>query len=140
MYDNQEKRDRFEVGFQIFNKWLFLKQRGLSLSAYFFNNCIRTIAIYGMSSLGERLFDELIGSSVQVLYGIDRMAEAKTFKKIPIYGLTETVFPTVDAIVATPAQAYWEISDTLKALTELPVLSLEDIVQSCYDAACSNAK
>lgn len=140
MADAQEKRDRFEVGFQIFNRWLFLRQRGLSLSTYFTDNCIKTIAIYGMSSLGERLFDELAPTPVQVLYGIDRMAGAKKFERLPIYDLTKTPFPEVDVIVATPAQAYWEISKDLKAHTDLPVLSLEDIVQYCYDNARSNTK
>lgn len=127
------KRDRFEVGFQIFYKWLSLKQKGISLSAYFVDNGISNIAIYGMSSLGICLFHELKETPVQVLYGIDKMAGSKDFNDIIIYDLKVESFPKTDVIVATPAQAYWEISDDLKVITDIPILSLEDVVQYCYE-------
>jgi hypothetical protein len=131
MSGKPEMRDRFYVGFQLLNKWLFLKQRGLSLSSYFTDNRIHCIGIYGMSSLGERLFDELENSPTRVLYGIDRMAKQKHFSKLPLYDLS-TSLPEADALVVTPAQAFWEVTEDLKPITQIPLLSLEDIVEYCY--------
>ena len=127
------KRNRFLVDFHIFNKWLSLKQRGLSLSTYFIDNDIKTIAIYAIGSMGERLFNELKDSPIQVLYAIDRDTEKKSFHELPLYNLTTSALPKADVIVATVASAYWEITEDLKKLTDLPVLSIEDIVQYCYD-------
>lgn len=73
---------RFEMGFYIFNQWLYLRQKGKQLYLFFEDNQIENIAIYGMGALGERLYDELKDSSISVRYAIDRIADSKIFQDL----------------------------------------------------------
>ena len=122
---------RFEIGFQILNRWLFLSQNGKTLIPFFHNNFIKNIAIYGMGVLGERLYDELKNSDIVVKYGIDRIAKSKNISGIKIYDIDEKYFHNIDVIVVTPVQDYWAIVELLEQRTEAVILSLDDIVEYC---------
>lgn len=125
---------RFEIGFDILNRWLKVKQNGKSLTLFFEDNCIKTVAIYGMGALGERLYEELFGGgNISVVYAIDRIANSKIIPGLTIYGLEENKWANVDAIVITPVQDYWEIVGFLEERTETALLSLADIVDYCVD-------
>lgn len=124
-------QNRFEVGFQLLNKWLMLRQQGKTLEKYFADNMLKSIAIYGMGALGERLLQELATTDVKVEYAIDRMADSKRGLGIAVYHTDSNSFQDVDAIVVTPVQDYWNIVEGLAAKTDIPVLSLEDVVEYC---------
>lgn len=122
---------RFEIGFHIFNQWMYLKQRGRGLKPYFSDNMIKNIAIYGMGALGERLYEELQTSGISVKYAIDWYAEFKNVPGLKIYGVNEDVLPPADVIVVTPVQDYWAIVELLENKTEAAIVSLGDIVGYC---------
>lgn len=122
---------RFEIGFHIFNQWMYLKQRGVSLKSYFTDNMIESIAIYGMGALGERLYEELQNSGLFVKYAIDWYAEFKNIPGLKIYNANEEMLPPADAIVVTPIQDYWAIVELLEKKTEAAVVSLGDIIEYC---------
>lgn len=124
---------RFEIGFDILNRWLWARQNGRTLACFFEDNFIKTIAIYGAGALGERLYEELYGSSVSVAYALDRMADLKNIPGLRIYRPDEFFLRNIDAIVITPVQDYWEIVGLLEEKTEAVLLSLEDIVTYCVD-------
>lgn len=128
-----DMRDRFEAGFHIYDRWLALWQRGENLLPFFEDNELKSVAIYGMGSLGERLADELGGTSVKVVYGIDRMAEKKKYGGLVIYCADEPEYPYADAICVTPVQVYAEVESHLAERTQIPVISLEDVVNYCYE-------
>jgi len=121
---------RFEIGFRLLDQWLSLRQAGKRLTAYFEDNLVDNIAIYGMGVLGERLYDEMRGSKVKVGYGIDRIAASKSFTGLKIYGLEEK-WPQADAIVVTPVQDYWEIVEKLEMKIDAAIISLDDILDYC---------
>ena len=111
---------------QLFNQWMVTKQEGKSIVDYFHKESIKSIAIYGMSYVGERLYDELKDSDIEVKYAIDKNADG-------IYSDVEIVTPQeelkeVDAIVVTPVFYFDEIVEALEKKTESEVLSLEDIL------------
>lgn len=111
---------------QLFNQWMITKQEGKSIVDYFHKESIKSIAIYGMSYVGERLYDELKDSDIEVKYAIDKNADG-------IYSELEIVTPQeeleeVDAIVVTPIFYFDEIEGMLSAKTEATILSLEDIL------------
>ena len=60
---------------QLFNQWMVTKQEGKSIVDYFHKESIKSIAIYGMSYVGERLYDELKDSDIEVKYAIDKNAD-----------------------------------------------------------------
>lgn len=121
--DHTKKMTEF---YQLLIEWLRIKQEGKSLVSFFVQNGYKTIAIYGMKELGERLYDELKDSEIQVKYIIDKNADT-------IYADVDVVDPEdtledVDAIVVTAIHYFDEIEENLSAKIDYPVISLEDIV------------
>lgn len=111
---------------QMFNQWVIVKQEGKNLVKYFEDNDYKSIAIYGMSYLGERLLDELKDSGIEVKYAIDKNAE-NIYSEVDVKNLQDDL-PKVDAIIVTAVYYYEEIEAELSGLVDYPVISLEDIL------------
>lgn len=107
-------------------QWMSLKQEGKSLVSYFKNNGYQKIAIYGMKELGERLYDELKDSEIEVKYVIDQNADA-IYADVDVF-TPEDELEEVDAIVVTAIHYFDEIEEILEQKADCPILSLEDIV------------
>ncbi len=112
--------------YMAFDQWLRIRQEGKTLVEYFEKNNFKTVAIYGMKELGERLYDELQNSGIEVRYIIDRNADS-------IYADVDVVTPDdelepVDVIVVTAIYYFDEIEENLSEKVEYPVVSLEDIL------------
>ncbi len=121
----------FQIGFQILNQWLCLKQQGKNLTSFFKDNFIQSVAIYGMGTLGERFYEEMCDTDITIVYTIDRLAALKTKFDLKIYSTDEDTFPVVDAIVVTPVRDYWSIVKLLEEKIDVPIISLKDIVDYC---------
>lgn len=112
--------------YMAFDQWLRIRQEGKTLVEYFERNEYKTVAIYGMKELGERLFDELEGSGIEVRYIIDKKADA-------IYADVDVITPEddlepVDVIVVTALYYFDEIEEMLSDKVDYPIVSLEDIL------------
>ena len=112
--------------FQMMNQWVKVKQQGKNLSSYFEKKGYKKIAIYGMSYAGETLIDELRGTSIQVVYGIDQRAD-KLYAEIDIVTM-EDILEEVDAVVVTAITFFDEIERELSKKVDCPIISLEDIL------------
>lgn len=123
---NQKKVDKFKNYYSLLNQWLLLKQEGKSLEDYFVGKGIKTVAIYGMGEMGNRLYDELKNSQIKVLYGIDKEAST-VYSELEVIECEE-ISEDVDVIVVTAVFAFEEIAEELKNKVEFPVISLEDVV------------
>lgn len=122
-----EKVDKFKGYYNMLNQWLMLKQEGKSLEKYFTDNGYKTIAIYGMGEMGNRLYDELKSSTeVEIKYAVDQNA-ASTYAEIDVVDKDED-YEDVDVMVVTATFAFDEISEELSEKVEFPVVSLEDVV------------
>lgn len=122
----RENRDKLLNYYGILNSWVALKQQGRSVSEFFQKHSCHTIAIYGAKELGERLYDELKQSDVEVLYIIDK--NVRQFRegvevKYPKRGL-----PEVDMIVITADYYFAQIERVLREVADCPVYSLGDIL------------
>lgn len=106
-------------------KWISMLQQGKRLDAYFQENNIESICIYGFGILGELLYDELKNSDIQVKLIIDGSRKSED---VSICKLEEVKEFNVDVIVVTAVAAFEEISETLKEKTSVKVVSLEDII------------
>ncbi len=120
----------FELGFHIFDKWMKLKYEGKSLQKYFDDNCIETVAIYGLGALGSRLYEDLQALDVSVGYAIDRNADNINIEGLKVYTL-EQQLPETDAIIITPVQFFCDIECDLDGKTDADIISLEDVVEYC---------
>lgn len=121
-----EKAAKVHELYMAFDQWLRIRQEGKTLLGYFEKQGYKTVAIYGMKELGERLYDELQGSGITVKYIIDKNADA-------IYADVDIITPdeelkAVDVIVVTAIHYFDEIEEMLSDKVDYPIVSLEDIL------------
>ena len=121
--DHTQKMTEF---YRLLIEWLRIEQEGKSLVSFFLKNGYKTVAIYGMKELGERLYDELKDSEIEVKYIIDKNADE-------IYADVDVVDPEdslekVDVIVVTAIHYFDEIEEMLEEKVDYPVISLEDVI------------
>lgn len=121
-----EKVDKFKGYYNMLNQWLILKQEGKCLCEYFKANGYQTIAIYGMGEMGNRLYEELKKSDIEVKYAVDKNA-ASTYSELEVIE-PEDDFAPVDVIVVTATFAFEEIEEELSERVDFPIISLEDVV------------
>ena len=108
------------------NNWMTLKQSGKKLEEYFIKEKIGKIAIYGMGELGNRLYEELKGTDIEVLYAIDN-TPGYTYSDINVFSIEEPL-EQVDAIVVTPIFDFINISQKIEEVLSVRVISLEDVI------------
>lgn len=113
----------------LLNHWLEIKNEGKSVSSYFEDMGYRHIAVYGMAELGNRLMEDLEGTSICVDYGIDRDVCCSMGRIEEIY-FPEDDLPKTDVIVVTPYSAFGAIKKVLEKKNQCPIISLEDVVWS----------
>lgn len=109
-----------------FDRWLQIRQEGRTLAEYFTKNNYKTVAVYGMKELGERLIDELKDSDIKIYYAIDKNAD-QIYSDVDIVTPDDNLEP-VDVIVVTAIYYFDEIADMLSEKVDYPVVSLEDIL------------
>lgn len=123
LLDNQAKVHEL---YKAFDQWLHIRQEGKTLVEYFERNNYKSIAIYGMKELGERLYDELQDSGITICYAIDKNADAICADVDIIYPDDE--LEPVDVIVVTALYYFDEIEEMLSKKVNYPIVSLEDIL------------
>ena len=113
----------------LFSIWIQNISNGLKIEDYLAEKGILNIAIYGMSFVGERLYDELEEGKVKVRYCIDRNAN-NLYKDIDIVSPDENLPDDIDAIIVTAFFYFDEIRETLSTKINVPIISIDDIVYS----------
>lgn len=113
----------------LLNHWLESNHYGHTCVDFFEEEKISTIAIYGMSDMANRLIEELKGSNIKVVYGIDRDVAVTTTGMSDIYSPDECL-PEVDAVVITPINAYEQIRALLEQKLSSRFYSLEEVIWS----------
>lgn len=124
--ERNKKVDKFKGYYNMLNQWLVLKQEGKSLEKYFKDNGYQTVAIYGMGEMGNRLYDELKNTDIEVKYAVDQNA-ANTYSELEVLD-KEDVYAPVDVMVVTATFAYEEIVEEISKKADFPIISLEDVV------------
>lgn len=111
---------------KLFNQWMITKQEGKSIVDYLHKQDVKSVAIYGMSFVGERLYDELKDSDIEIAYAIDKNADA-IYADVDIL-TPEDDLPEVDLIIVTAVYFYDEIEEMLQQITDCNISSFEDIL------------
>jgi len=124
--DYQQLANKHLAIMKLYDQWIQTKQDGKNVIDYFHDNGIKSIAIYGMSFVGQRLYEELRGSDIEVSYAIDKNA-SNIYADIDIL-VPDDAFPQTDAIVVTAVYFFNEIEEMLEKKTDAKILSLEDIL------------
>lgn len=122
----EDNRDKFYEFYCVLLRWLQIYQDNKSAVDYFKNNNYKTVAIYGMGELGEKLLRELDDSDIMVKYGIDRSADT-VYVPIDVYRSEEELLP-VDVVVVTAIHYFNEIEKDLSRKLDCPIVSIEDVL------------
>lgn len=120
----QKAMERFSRMFSLMDEWMAKKQQGKSIARFLEGRGYHSIAIYGMSNLGERLLKDLEEDNLNVSYGIDRREISAA---TPMYKLEDDL-PEVDAVIVTAMVAFDGIEEKLKKKMDCPIYSIEDAV------------
>lgn len=112
--------------FLLMDQWMENKKNGKELESYFNKYGMKQIAIYGMSYIGQRVYEELKGSNIEVAYGIDKN-EKEVYSDLVLYKPTDKL-PEVDAIIVTAFCFYRDIERELSKNTDVPIISIEEII------------
>ena len=124
--DMKKMSDKHLELFLLMNQWVKIKQEGKDLASYFEKKGYKKIAVYGMSFVGETLVDELKGTDIQVLYGIDQRGDS-IYADIDIVTMEDSL-DAVDAVVVTAVAFFEEIEEKLCRRVDCPIVSLGDIL------------
>lgn len=124
--ESQQLANKHLAIMKLYDRWMQTKQEGKSITDYFHAHDIKSIAIYGMSFVGQRLYEELKNSDISVRYCIDKNATS-IYSDIVIVS-PEDELENVDAIIVTAIYFYNEIEEQLEAKTNIEIMSLEDIL------------
>lgn len=122
----EEKTDKFRCFYHLLIQWIALNQDGKNLKEYFEINGYKTVAVYGMKELGERLVEELKDTGILVKYVVDKDTD-NIATDLPKYS-PDDALEAVDVMVVTAAYHYQEIEEKMSAKVDFPIISLEDVV------------
>lgn len=123
----KKKTDKFKTYYNMLNQWLILNYGNKRIEKYFQDNNYRTIAIYGLGEMGNRLYEDLKSTTIEVQYGIDE--NSNKFAELKIVS-PEDEFEKVDAIIVSAIFAFEDIKNKLEQKTNIPIISLEEIIFS----------
>lgn len=126
LLENQMYNKKHFQMFRMMNEWFQKKQQGKHIKSYFIKNGYHKIAIYGMGDIGERLYDELYGTEIEVAYGIEQQKRGQ-YRELQILSLEDNL-EQVDAVVVTAIYYFVEIAEKIKYIPYNRILSLEDII------------
>lgn len=121
-----KKTEKFKQYYYMMNEWLRLRQEGKTLEKYFLDNDYKSIAIYGMGEVGNRLYYELKDSSIYIEYVVDKNAGFVS-DDLEIMDIDDDL-GSVDAIIVTATFAFDEIVNDIDDKVSFPIISLEDII------------
>lgn len=129
--DNLLERNKFLGMIAIYDQWMYLRLRNQKIAEYLLKQEIKKIAVYGMSYIGNRLYDELKNSGINIVFGIDKDAD-KILYEIPVLKPDDTqlrkYIQEVDMIVVTAVAFYQEIKKELERSYQIKIVSMNDIL------------
>ncbi len=120
------RTEQYKEYWRLLDQWLRRKEQGNLLGNTLSKRGMNRIAIYGLGMMGEHLRKELKNSDIVIEYAIDTRKQGLE-REIPILGL-DSVLTEVDAIIVSVVNEFGEISRALRKRTNIPVISLEDIL------------
>lgn len=126
----QKECDKRSFYCQILNMWLEMKQKGKSAVTFLQEQGIEKVAIYGMKELGERFYEELKNTGIEVVCVIDKYPNQVIGDFVVIS--PEEEIPKVDAIVVTANYYYYEIEKYLKTKVDCPIYSINGVLGNSF--------
>jgi len=116
--------------YQIMNMWLEMRQKGETTVSYLQTKGIKRIAIYGMKELGERFYEDVKNTDIEVICVIDKKPQQVLGDFMVIS--PEEEIPEVDAIIVTADYHFQEIKEQMSRKVTCPVYSLNGVLGNSF--------
>jgi len=134
---NIEEKRLFLMGkFQrisfVYDAWVSLRNCGIHISKYLRQRGYRSIAVYGVTSLGKRLYEELAMDKFEVSYFIDINAPF-LYEQIPVYSPEEEL-RQVDAVVISLVQDEQQITDMLQMKLSADIWKMAELMKKIKES------
>ncbi len=90
-----------------------------------------SVCIYGFGNNGKKIYSQIHNTSIRITGIIDKKAQ-DPIDNIPYIVFTDdtNTFPLCDAIIVTVVEHYYGIAQRLMEVTNIPVISLYEIMCS----------
>lgn len=129
--DTEIQPVNWKLRFDLLNKWLQIKQEGRGLYSYF-DDCKEVrVGIYGLGSLGCRLYDELREGGICVKYIIDKQADM--FKGIFNVKKPNAELVDIDILIITIPEQEENIKDLYRRGEHIQIMGIAELISSLYD-------
>ncbi len=125
IYARMRLLDKYKRMFYVYDRWLRLKCKGADLFAGLKEDGIRSVAVYGVSDTGRRIWEKMTEEGFFVQYYIDMNAEYLK-EYIPVYSPQEAL-PRVDAVVIALVEQEKQIKEMLREKGMDRVLSVWEL-------------
>ena len=118
--------DKYLQLYHCMNEWVKRKQEKKNIASLLKELGYKSIAIYGVGIVGERLMNELEDSDIDIAYLIDKNPN-KIFSTLEIVSPKDAL-KKVDAIIITPIYYFDEIEEMLSSKIDCPIVALDDLI------------
>jgi len=126
---DKNEESKYKLYFNIMNMWLDAKQSGKSVTEYIKKQGYNRIAIYGMKSIGERLYVELMDSDIEVVCVID---QGKNVLGDFLLLSPDDDIPPIDLLVVTADYYFNDIKAKMEKRVSCPIISLSGLLGNAF--------
>lgn len=124
--------DKHLMLFLLMNEWVKVKQQNKSIADSLIEQGYKRIGIYGMSYAGQRLYDELADTPIEIVCCMDQKSGG-TYRGHEIITVKDCP-DEIDVIIVTPIFFYNEIRQQLERSVIAGIISLEEVIYGLSDS------
>lgn len=128
-YVSDHYNKKYKELFHLLTKWMTVREQNLNLGTYLETRGYKNVMIYGMGPVGIHIAEELRGSNVNIVCGMDRRKMEDFIIEVKD---SNSDIPKCDAIVLSVVTNRNEIIDMLRKRTDIPIISIVDIIDELY--------
>lgn len=124
--------DKHLMLFLLMNEWVKVKQQNKSVEDSLLKQGYKKIGIYGMSYAGQRLCDDLVNTSVEIVCCMDQKSGG-SYRGYEIASVKDCP-GGMDVVIVTPVFYYDEIRQQLERSVSARIISLEEVIYGLSDS------
>lgn len=124
--DHLKVLGKFQKMFFVYDTWMSLYEQGFYIEDYLVQRGVCSVAIYGFSYIGKRLYHSFNKGMVCVRYFIDMNASYLQDEPVPVY-LPEESIPMVDMIIISLVEEVDAIRNKLKNVSKAEICAITEL-------------
>ena len=126
VWRNKKEAEAYVSMAELFNQWLIFRHDGNGIDKYLIEKGYKKVVIYGMSPIGERLYDELQDTGVEIVSGID--TDGAGFPES--YKICDTLenVADIDVIIVTDIENKDKLCEELSRQHDANVIAIDNIL------------